>query len=68
MEESSMNSTRKSVNTKTGDKQPVKQLEVDALKHQIQKLRWMGMDREAETACARLSRIAPGAVTDTHPG
>ena len=63
-----MNSARKSVNAKTGGKQAVKQLEVDALKHQIQKLRWMGMDREAETACALLSRIAPGAVTDRHPG
>jgi len=68
MEESSMSSARKSVNAKSRDKQAVKQLEVDALKHQIQKLRWMGMDREAETACARLSRIAPGAVTDHHPG
>jgi hypothetical protein len=61
MEESSM----KSVSAKAGKKQAVRQVEVDALKHLIHKLRWMGMDEEAETACVRLSRIAPGAVIVT---
>ena len=56
-------SVSKPVNT--SGKKAGRQLEVDALKHEIQKLRWMGMDEEAETACARLSRIAPGAVPDT---
>ena len=61
-----MRAVRKSA--KANAKQPAKQLEVDALKHQIQKLRWMGLDREAESACALLSRIAPGAEIGTHPG
>jgi hypothetical protein len=34
-------------------------VEVDELKHLIHKLRWMGLDQEAETACAKLSRISP---------
>lgn len=38
------------------------QVEVDELKHLIHKLRWMGLDQEAETACARLSRISPTAT------
>ena len=42
-----------------GRKLPTRQVEVDELKHLIHKLRWMGLDQEAETACARLSRISP---------
>jgi len=45
-----------------GRKLPTRQVEVDALKHLIHKLRWMGLDHEAESACARLSRIAPAAT------
>jgi hypothetical protein len=40
----------------------IKQVEVDELKHLIHKLRWMGLEQEAETACARLSRISPAAT------
>jgi hypothetical protein len=39
-----------------------RQVEVDELKHLIHKLRWMGLDQEAETACARLSRLSPAAT------
>lgn len=46
---------------------PPHQLEIDELKHQIRKLRWMGMDQEAETACARLSRLSPAATVFTGP-
>ena len=46
---------------------PPHQLEIDELKHLIHKLRWMGMDREAESACARLSRLAPAATAYTGP-
>jgi hypothetical protein len=45
----------------------INQLEVDELKHLIHKLRWMGMDREAETACARLSRLSPASTVFTGP-
>jgi hypothetical protein len=45
-----------------GRKRPARQVEVDELKHLIHKLRWMGLDQEAETACARLSRISPSTV------
>ena len=63
-----MRSARKSVRAKPAGKQAARQVEVDALKHQIHKLRWMGMDREAETVCARLSRLAPGVTVpmDVH--
>jgi hypothetical protein len=44
-----------------------RQVEVDELKHLIHKLRWMGLDREADTACARLSRISPAATVLTGP-
>lgn len=46
---------------------PPRQLEIDELKHQIHKLRWMGLDQEAETACARLSRLSPAAAVFTGP-
>jgi hypothetical protein len=42
-----------------GRKRPARQVEVDELRHLIHKLRWMGLDQEAESACARLSRISP---------
>jgi len=43
------------------------QVEVDELKHLIRKLRWMGLDQEAETVCARLSRISPAAIILSGP-
>ena len=46
---------------------PPRQMEVDALKHLIHKFRWMGLDQEAETACARLSRLSPAATAFTGP-
>ena len=48
-----------SINTETGKTLPPQQVEVDALKHLIHKLRWMGLEEEAETACVRLSRLSP---------
>jgi hypothetical protein len=45
----------------------IKQVEVDELKHLIHKLRWMGLEQEAETACARLSRISPAATIFASP-
>jgi hypothetical protein len=50
-----------------GRKLPTRQVEVDELKHLIHKLRWMGLDQEAETACARLSRISPTATVLAGP-
>lgn len=50
-----------------GRKLPTRQVEVDELKHLIHKLRWMGLDQEAETACARLSRISPAATVLAGP-
>ena len=43
------------------------QLEIDELKHLIHKLRWMGLEHEAETACVRLSRLSPAATAFTGP-
>ena len=51
-----------SINTKTGKTLPPQQVEADALKHLIHKLRWMGLEEEAETACVRLSRLSPAAT------
>ncbi|HEX4636425.1 MAG TPA: hypothetical protein VH189_09610 [Rhizomicrobium sp.] len=48
-----------SVNMEAGKKLSTGQVQVDELKHLIHKLRWMGLDQEAETACAQLSRISP---------
>ena len=50
-----------------GRKLPTRQVEVDALKHLIHKLRWMGLDQEAETACVKLSRISPASTILTGP-
>lgn len=50
-----------------GKKFSTRQVEVDELKHLIHKLRWMGLDQEAETACARLSRISPTATVLAGP-
>jgi hypothetical protein len=50
-----------------GRKLPTRQVEVDELKHLIHKLRWMGLDQEAETACVRLSRISPTATVLAGP-
>lgn len=44
-----------------------RQMEVDELKHLIHKLRWMGLDREAERACTRLSRLAPATTVLAGP-
>ena len=46
-------------NSETGKTPPTQQVEVDQLKHLIHKLRWMGLEEEAETACGRLSRLSP---------
>jgi len=54
-----------SMDMQTGKTFPTQQAsapEVDALKHLIHKLRWMGLEEEAETACVRLSRLSPIAV------
>jgi hypothetical protein len=53
------NVSMQSVRMEAGKRPPTRQVEVDALKHLIHKLRWMGLEEEAETACARLSRISP---------
>lgn len=50
------------VSMEAGRKLSIRQVEVDELKHLIHKLRWMGLEQEAETACARLSRISPAAT------
>ncbi|HET7084536.1 MAG TPA: hypothetical protein VFI23_07190 [Rhizomicrobium sp.] len=55
------------MNTEVQRKFPARQLEVDALKHLIHKLRWMGLDEEAENACARLTRLSPAATIFTGP-
>jgi hypothetical protein len=41
--------------------------EADELKKLISKLRWIGMDQEAETMCARLSRISPQDISLVGP-
>ena len=46
---------------------PPHHVEVDQLKHLIHKFRWMGLEDEAESACARLSRLAPAATVYTGP-
>ena len=46
---------------------PTQQIEVDALKHLIHKLRWMGLEEEAETVCVRLSRLSPIATVLVGP-
>jgi hypothetical protein len=46
---------------------PTRQVEVDALKHLIHKFRWMGLEEEAESACARLSRLSPTATAFSGP-
>jgi hypothetical protein len=56
-----------SADRKFGRRLSTRQGEVDELKHLIHKLRWMGLDREAETACARLSRISPTATVAAGP-
>ena len=39
-----------------------KQAGADELKHLIHKLRWMGLEQEAETVLAQLSRVSPTAT------
>jgi hypothetical protein len=56
-----------SINMESGKNFPIQQMpsqqrEVDALKHLIHKLRWMGLEEEAETVCVRLSRLSPAAT------
>ena len=46
---------------------PPHQLEIDELKHLIHKFRWMGLEEEAESACARLLRLSPTATAFTGP-
>ena len=48
-----------SIDRESGKAAQTPQVEVDALKHLIHKLRWMGLEEEAETACGRLSRLSP---------
>ncbi len=45
----------------------IHQQDVDELKHLIRKFRWMGLEHEAESACARLSRLAPASTVFTGP-
>lgn len=51
-----------SIDMESGKRLPVQQVDVDALRHLIHKLRWMGLEEEAETACVRLSRLSPAAT------
>jgi len=51
-----------SVDMEAGKKLTTRQARVDKLKHLIHKLRWMGLDREAETARAQLSRMSSSAA------
>ena len=41
--------------------------EIDQLKELIVKLRWLGMEDEAQRVCLRLSRIAPTAKVLNEP-
>jgi len=56
-----------SINMDSAKRPSIRQVEVDELKHLIHKLRWMGLEQEAETACARLSRISPSATFLAEP-
>ena len=56
-----------SIDTEVWKTFPRYQLEVDELKHLIRKLRWMGLEQEAESACAELSRLAPAATIHSGP-
>jgi len=56
-----------SVSAESVKKPMPRQVEVDELKHLIHKLRWMGLEQEAETACAKLSRISPAATVLAGP-
>lgn len=44
---------------KPGKRPATDPTEVDGLKKLIRKLRWIGLEQEAEIMCSRLSRIAP---------
>jgi hypothetical protein len=55
----SQESSMQFADRKAEKKFAARQVEVDELKHLIHKLRWMGLEQEAETACARLSRLSP---------
>jgi HEPN domain-containing protein len=60
-------SSMQSVSAESGKKPIPRQVEVDELRHLIHKLRWMGLEQEAETACARLSRISPATTVLAGP-
>jgi hypothetical protein len=60
-------SSMHSVSAESGKKPLPRQVEVDELRHLIHKLRWMGLEQEAETACAKLSRISPATTVLAGP-